>query len=411
MGYSSALVEKVDALRADFDKLIAQEDPAPEDLEKAKSVDAELAELEAKMNEAIRLEQQAESRKKAEKIPVKVINTGGDGASEKQWTGVPARKTWFDQVVESAAFKAAAANGDFSKIKIELPNETPVVPGRSLFKAAGDPIMSTQFGTRDTDMRLLGHIFAPIGVVDLINVVNVTAGNIRYFQTSTFTNAADFIAEGTLKPEVQPRWAPVDAPIETISDWTAVTLQALDDVPQLRAAIDYDLRSAIEVKVDNAILNGTGTSPQIKGILTTAGIQSIAYVAATSPADMVTKGISAVNAGGYGQVNAVVMNPTDAWNMRVTKAATTGVYYFGAPSEAGASTLWGYPIVMDPNMGAGFALVADFRMATLYQRMGITFIVGLKNDDLIKNLQTIVCEERLALAVRRPGAFAKVALA
>jgi hypothetical protein len=62
-------------------------------------------------------------------------------------------------------------------------------------------------------------------------------------------------------------------------------------------------------------------------------------------------------------------------------------------------------------MPAGFALVADFRMATLYQRLGITFIVGLKNDDLIKNLQTIVCEERLALAVRRPGAFAKVALA
>jgi hypothetical protein len=43
--------------------------------------------------------------------------------------------------------------------------------------------------------------------------------------------------------------------------------------------------------------------------------------------------------------------------------------------------------------------------------MGITFIVGLKNDDLIKNLQTIVCEERVSLAVRRPGAFAKVALA
>jgi hypothetical protein len=411
MAFSSVLTEKAATMRDEFEKLIGKEDPTAEELEAASKMDAELADIEVKANEALRLEQQAEARKKAEKIPVKVINTGGDGASEKAWTGMPARKTWFDQVIESAAFKAAAANGDFTKIKIELPNETPVVPGRSLFKAAGDPIMSTQFGTRMTDMTLLGHVFAPIGVIDLINVMNVTTGNVRYFQTTTFTNAADFIAEGTLKPEVQPRWAPVDAPIETIADWTAVTLQALDDVPQLRSAIDFDLRTAIEVKVDNAILNGSGTSPQIKGILTTVGIQSIAYVATTSPADMVTKGIAAINAGGYGQVNAVVMNPTDAWTMRVTKAATTGVYYFGDPSQAGATSLWGYPIVMDPNMPAGFALVADFRMATLYQRLGITFIVGLKNDDLIKNLQTIVCEERLALAIRRPGAFAKVALA
>jgi HK97 family phage major capsid protein len=411
MAFSSALTEKAAKMREEFEGLLGKEDPSPEELEAASKMDLELADIETKANEALRLEAQAEARKKAEKIPVKVINTGGDGASEKQWTGMPARKTWFDQMVESAAFKAAAESGFSSKTKIELPNETPVVPGRSLFKAAGDPIMATQFGTRMTDTTLLGHVFAPIGVIDLVNVVNVPTTNVRYFQTSTFTNAADFIAEGTAKPEVQPRWAPVDAPIETIADWTAVTLQALDDLPQLRAVVDYDLRTAIEVKVDNAILNGTGTSPQIKGILTTVGIQSIAYVATTSPADMITKGLAAVNSGGYGQVNAVVMNPTDAWAMRVTKAATTGVYYFGAPSDAGATSLWGYPVVMDANMPAGFALVADFRMATLYQRMGITFIVGLKNDDLIKNLQTIVCEERLALAVRRPGAFAKVALA
>jgi capsid protein len=411
MAYSSALVEKVDALRADFIKLTEQPDPSAEDLEKAKAMDVEIADLEVKMNDAIRLEQQAEARRKVEKTPVKLINTGGDGASEKQWNGTPARKTWFDQVVESPAFKSAMANGDFSKVKVELPNETPVVPGRAYYKAAGDPILATQFGTRDTDMRLLGHIFAPLGVLDLINVVNVTATNIRYFQTTTFTNAADFIAEGTLKPEVQPRWAPVDAPIETIADWTAVTLQSLDDIPQLRAVVDYDLRSAIEVKVDNAVLNGSGTSPQIRGILQTAGIQSIAYATTVSPADMITKGLAAVNSQGYGQVNAVVLNPTDAWAMRITKAATTGVYYFGLPSEAGATSVWGYPIVMDQNMPAGFALVGDFRMVTLYQRMGITFIVGLKNDDLIKNLQTIVCEERLSLAVRRPGAFAKVALA
>jgi hypothetical protein len=62
-------------------------------------------------------------------------------------------------------------------------------------------------------------------------------------------------------------------------------------------------------------------------------------------------------------------------------------------------------------MPAGFALVGDFSYATFYQRMGVTFIVGLKNDDLIKNITTIVCELRGTLAVTRPGAFAKVPFA
>ena len=64
----------------------------------------------------------------------------------------------------------------------------------------------------------------------------------------------------------------------------------------------------------------------------------------------------------------------------------------------------------DANLAAGTAIVGDFNYSTFYQRLGITFVVGLKNDDLIKNMITIVCEMRGALALRRPQAFAKVAL-
>ena len=52
-------------------------------------------------------------------------------------------------------------------------------------------------------------------------------------------------------------------------------------------------------------------------------------------------------------------------------------------------------------------LVGSFRFgATLYDRMGVEVLISTENvDDFEKNLATMRCEERLALAVKRPGAF------
>lgn len=402
MAFSSQLREQVDSMRNEYNALIDKPDPTAEDEEAATKMDGELTALEARLTEAQRLEEQAETRRKSEKTPLRLINTGGEGATAAPTMQV-SRKNWSDHFIESSGFKAAMQSGNFQNLRVDVPDAVAL-------KAAGDPIMASQFGTRGTDMTLMGHVFAPVGVIDLIRVETVPASNMRYYQSATFTNAADFIAEGALKPEVQPRWTPVDVPIETIADWTAVTLQALQDIPALRSAIDFDLRSAIEVKVDNVLLNGTGTTPQPRGILQTSGIQNIAFVATTSVPDMIAKGIAAVASGGYGVPNGIVLNPADWWATRVSKAAGSGTYYFGSPTDVGTPNIFGIPVVADGNIAAGTALVGDFRQAVIYQRIGITFIVGLKNDDLIKNLQTIVCEWRLTLAVKRPGAFAKVAL-
>jgi HK97 family phage major capsid protein len=399
-------------MRTELDALMAKEDPSDEDFENASKMNEELEQLEKKEVDARKLEEAQSARKKEDRKPLRLINTGGDGPAgldyEKAAISLqrPERKSWWEGFIGSTSYKSAREGGYLNNFRVELPD----VFGLQQ-KAAGDPITTGQFSSRTTDYTLIPHPWGPTAVLQLVNVTNVTAAFIRYYQaTVPLTNTAAFIAEATAKPEIQPRWAPVDAPIETVADWTAVTLQALEDVPQLRDTIDFDLRRSVEVRVDDQILNGNGTSPQLKGILGTTGVQSIAFVATTSAPDMIAKGISAIVAGGYGTPSAIVMNPADWWATRVSKNATTGLYYFGAPSDPGAASIYGIPVVQDPNLAAGTALVGDWSYATLYQRIGITFIVGLKNDDLIKNLQTIVCEMRCALAVRRPGAFAKVAL-
>jgi HK97 family phage major capsid protein len=416
--------EKVRTMRADLDKLFAIESPSTEELEAAVKLNDEITVAEAEYLKLKSVDDANEARKSADEAerakslkPVTrpglalASNNGRNLDVERQETAlVPTNKSWSTSLVESAIYKAVHDQGHHSGTAYSVTIDDAI--GLNV-KAAGDPITTTQFGTRVTELGLVPHVFPPATVLPLINVVNVGAGSIRYYQaTMPVTGGPDWTAEAALKPEIQLRWAPVDAPIETLAEWTAVTLQALDDLPQLRSVVDFDLRRALLNKLDDSVLNGNGTTPQIRGINNFAGVQSVAFVATTSPADMIAKGIAAVSSTGYGVPNAIVMNPADWWGVRTSKIGTppASFYLWGAPTEAGTPNIYGLPVVADSHQAAGTALVGDFSYATFYQRMGVTFIVGLKNDDLIRNITTIVCELRGTLAITRPGAFAKVAL-
>jgi uncharacterized linocin/CFP29 family protein len=408
--------EKLKSLRTELDAIVALESPSTEDLEKAVKLNEEINGVETEYVKLKGVDDANEARKAADEVEkakqLKPVNRPGlalvsnNGHGEQQAKSLePANKSWSDSFIDSAVYKSIHGQGHHSGTAYSVTIEDAVA-----IKAAGDPILATGFGSRYTDLSLVSHAFPPANIIPLVNMVNVTATNVRYYQaTVPIVGGPDWTAEAALKPEIQPRWAPVDAPIETLAEWTAVTLQALDDVPQLRAVLDFDLRRALLNKLDDSLLNGSGTTPVIRGILNFAGIQTVAFVATTALQDSIAKGIAAVSATGYGTPNAVVMNPADWWTMRGSKA-TTGNYLFGLPTEMGIPNVWGVPIVADAHIAQGTALVGDFSYATFYQRMGVTFIVGLKNDDLIKNMTTIVCEMRGTLAVTRPQAFAKVAL-
>lgn len=428
MAFATEVLKEFKAQQADMATLASLETHSPDDLQKAKELAAKLEATEAEYKRLRALDEATDRRERErveeekaarqlERKPVERItplDSKGDPIVEELKRITPTKQTWLESFVKSEMYQGIRKNGGHSPSSFYSLTFDDQVIFKSRdnldFKAAGDPVVTSQFQTRTTDLTVPPHFFAPTNVIDLFSVQNISFASLRYFAAiNPMGGAANWVAEATLKPEVQPRWQPVDAPVETLADWTAVTLQALDDIPQLRAVLDFDLRRAVEVKLADSLLNGSGTSPQIRGLLNFTGIQSVAFVATTSAIDMIAAGISAVNSTGYGNANAVVMNPSDYWKMRLSKSAQ-GVYYFGDPFAVGQKAAWGIPVVTAPQLAAGTALVGDFSYATFFQRMGITFIVGLKNDDLLKNLQTIVCEMRGVLAVRRPEAFAKVAL-
>jgi len=241
---------------------------------------------------------------------------------------------------------------------------------------------------------------------------------VRYIQEDSYTQAATAVAEGSAKPEATLNVSEVDATVRKIAVWTKVTDEMLSDFAQMSSFINARLAYMVQSLEDNHLLNGTGNTNQIKGVLNFTGLQTVS--GATSPLDGVMKAIAYVrgaNGSGFGEPDAIVMHPLDWMNAKLTKD-NNGQYYGGGPFSgiygmgqySNVYNMWGLPCVVTTSIAQGTALVGAFRSAAqIFRRKGISIeSTNSDNDDFQKNLVTIRAEERLALAVYQPKKFCTV---
>lgn len=67
-----------------------------------------------------------------------------------------------------------------------------------------------------------------------------------------------------------------------------------------------------------------------------------------------------------------------------------------------------YPVALSQAIAAGTFLVGDFRgSAVIYDRWNARAEISTEDSDFKRNLITVLAEERLGLAVKRPTGFTK----
>jgi len=257
--------------------------------------------------------------------------------------------------------------------------------------------------------RLPGVLELPqrrLTVRDLLTPGTMDSNTLEYVKETGFTNNAAPVAEGALKASSDIQFDLVSTSAKVIAHWMKASRQVLDDIAQLRSIIDQRLLYGLAYAEEAQLLNGDGTGQNLLGIIP----QSTAYSAPFAPAspqaiDTIRLMMLQAALAEY-PATGIVLHPTDWTRIELTKNAG-GDYIIGVPQGTASPTLWGLPVVTTQAITVDKALVGAFRLgAQVFDRWAARVEVATENeDDFVKNLVTILAEERLALAVYRPEAF------
>lgn len=246
----------------------------------------------------------------------------------------------------------------------------------------------------------------PLSIRDLLDVGTTSSNLIEWIKELLFTNSADVVSEGAQKPESNITYEREDVPVRTIAHWIHATRQVLSDFPQLQTLINGRLTYGLKIVEENQILLGDGTGENILGLIP----QATAYNNGLNRAndtfiDVIRHAILQVRLSFY-PATGIVLTPTDWHNIELTKD-NENRYLMANPAGNLPAMLWGRPVVESDAMPNDQFLVGAFRLAaTLFDREQATIAVSTEDrDNFIKNMVTILVEERLALAVARPAAF------
>jgi Phage capsid family len=259
---------------------------------------------------------------------------------------------------------------------------------------------------------ILPQLQRPLTLLDLMPSGSMSGSNIPYTQEGgLFTGAAE-TAEGAMKPEAEITFTDAEAIARVIAAWMKMQKAALSDVPALRAVIDQRLRYLVLRRLEAQIINGNGTAPNLRGLLNTTGIGTVAFNGAELVADQVLTGITNVLLADA-LADVIVMHPLDWAAVLKVKAPGDGHYYGGGPFSVTPQVMWGVNLLASAAMPVGHVLVADMSIATtLYVREGIQVLFSDSDGtDFRENRVTLLGEGRFALPVWRPSAIVDVDIA
>lgn len=321
----------------------------------------------------------------------------------KLFEGPKSNKTMEEVIEEKAEDIAKLAKGG-TNVKITLPSTRKTEVTRAGVQSTTMAMRLAEVGQTPYLGTVMSSLFTHAQVSPSSN------GVIRYYDQNTVTRNAAFTAESAVKPESAINWIERTLLIEKLADSIPVTKEAWKDVYFIQSEINRLLNVNLALAEDNALWDGDGNTPNIKGVYTSA--YTFDYVgdavATANLYDLIAAmkvDISNNRQSKYAP-NTVIINPQDAFYLKTIKNAN-GDYIF--PYWAmGTSTIDGMRVVESSQVTQNTCLVGDFRFGTIYDLEGVTIEMGWINDQFVQNAMTILAEKRMALLIRNIDQYAFV---
>ena len=246
-------------------------------------------------------------------------------------------------------------------------------------------------------------------ILELVNVGNIMSNVWEWVEQKNVEGGSAMTAEGALKSQTDFDLVVASANVKKVTAYIKVTKEMLDDVELMRSEIDQELTELINLKIDEQLLNGSGTTVNLTGIVTNATAYSAGAFALAIPTptnyDVLATAINQVRVNLF-EPTYIVLHPTDVTRMKLSKG-NDGHYILPPFTSVDGTTVEGIRVVANVGVAIDKFLVGDFTKSGVRFKEGLTINVGYENDDFTKNLVTILAEARLVQRVKSNhyGAF------
>ncbi len=244
----------------------------------------------------------------------------------------------------------------------------------------------------------------PLVIRDLFGSETISGSTLVYLVEGAIEGAPAVTNEAAAKPQVHfTDPTPKTVSLAKIAAYIKESDEYIHDYAFLESAINGRLLYHHGLVVQNKLVYDLSNTSGIQTDSTTwtSGTTAVAL------ADLMLKAAMDVQEESGFAADAFVINPTDWYALRVAKDGENR--YFGGGFFGGQDipNVWGIPVCVTTAVNAGTIIAGAFKTcASVVNSEGVTIeAVNTDQDDFIKNLMTIRCEERLALAVRRPKGF------
>lgn len=223
----------------------------------------------------------------------------------------------------------------------------------------------------------------------------------------------EMVGVGQEKPELAYVSALEEAPVRKLAGWLDVPDEIMDDVVGFRAWIAYELPKAYLDAEDYQVFKGDGTGLNLLGLWTQADEQTLPFGSVSDSSNQWDKLMAAITEirTRKRSTSAAFVSPIFYMELWINKGNTEEYSYPIVMDGNGVLRIGGVPIYWSNVFVDYEGLVGDFaRGASLHQRKAMNIAYSDQNkDNFIKNIVTIRLEGRIALAIRVPQAFLKLA--
>lgn len=266
----------------------------------------------------------------------------------------------------------------------------------------------------------------PDSVIGLFDQIQTSQNAYVYLEETTFTNNAGSVAEAadiSTSNEGALAFTERTESIRKMATFLPVTDELLSDVAGIQGYVNSRLSTMMKLNLDNQLINGDGSAPNLTGVLAKSGINTFDYAAPyggeLAKLGQIYQAITEIRKDAFVEPDAIVMHPSDWYDLvtSVSDITTSGsknplFVVAGGFGDSPAPKLWGLDVVPSTVIAAGTMLVGKFGggdAAQVIMRENVDLAVSDSHSDFFaKNQLAIRLTMRLGFAIYRPTAFCSI---